>query len=88
MHPQCPTWEALFRRCSVYPPMTQVPGSGPREAVVGKPGVPLPYHQGLGQALGGLLVVFHGDLREGAKKGPRCPRCLQDLLQSWLSAGS
>lgn len=64
MYPQCPTWEALLRWCSVYPPMTQVPGCGPWEAVVGKPGILLPYHQGLGQALGSLLIVLYSDLQK------------------------
>lgn len=65
MLPQNPTWKALFRRCSIYPTMTQVAGSRPWEAVVGKPGILLPYHQGLGQALGSLLIVLHGDLQKG-----------------------
>lgn len=47
------------------PLRTQVLGRGPREVVVGEPGILLPDHQGLGQALGGLLIVFHSDLQKG-----------------------
>lgn len=46
------------------PLTTQVLGRSPREAVVGEPGILLPDHQGLGQALGGLLIVFHSDLQK------------------------
>lgn len=46
------------------PLITQVLGRGPREVVVGEAGILLPDHQGLGQALGGLLIVFHSDLQK------------------------
>jgi hypothetical protein len=49
--------------------MSQVLGCGPWEAVVGKPCILLPDHQGLGQALGSLLIVFHSDLQQETCKG-------------------
>lgn len=64
LQPQCPTWEILFQTCSVCPPMTQVLGCGLRETVIGKSGILLPDYQGLGQALGSLLVVLHSDLQK------------------------
>ena len=48
--------------------MTQVLGRGAREAVIGEAGILLPDHQGLGQALGGLLIVLHSDLQEKVQR--------------------
>ena len=58
------TWEDLCRGCRVRLWMTQVLGRGPREAVIGESGILLPDHQGLGQALGSLLIVLHSDLQK------------------------
>ena len=66
--PQHHTWEALFQGRGVQPPMTQVLGRGAREAVIGEAGILLPDHQGLGQALGSLLIVLHGDLQEKVQR--------------------
>lgn len=71
--PRLHTWETLFQR-HTFPLMSQVLGCGPREAVIGKPCILLPDHQGLGQALGSLFIVFHSDLQQGDMLERICPQ--------------
>lgn len=68
--------------------MTQVLGCGPWKAVVGKPGILLPDHQSLGQALGSLLIVLHSDLQKRVPTAGLRPPSYQDLPQGRPLAGS
>lgn len=70
--PRLHTWETLFQRYT-FALMSQVLGCSPWEAVVGKPSILLPDHQGFGQALGSLFIVFYSDLQRGDMQERVCP---------------